>query len=128
MDMTHAAHDDPDLPPHLAEPPMQEAVPRPIEVSPIHFRAHGRCYAAFVVDVISDDPMSPDFRIDAVIFAPRSRGRTDRFTNAGALPGVVRWANNLTHADKTEAGWKETTWHYPGRQCLPEVVLRGAQS
>ncbi|HEX8321610.1 hypothetical protein [Longimicrobium sp.] len=118
-----------DIPPHLAEPPMAEMVPRPIEVSPIHFRAHGRCYAAFVVDVISEDPMSPEFLVDAVVFAPRDRARKDRFSNASKLPGSVRWANNLHYALPAADGtWQDTTWHYPGRQCLPEVVLRGADA
>ena len=119
-----------DLPPHLAEQPMQAAVPRPIEVSPIHFRANGRCYAAFVVDVISDDPMSPDFLLDAVVFTPRDRTRKDRFVNSSSMLGQVRWANNLKHAQRDEETkeWPERTWHYPGRQCLPEVVLSGAQS
>jgi hypothetical protein len=122
---------DEDLPPHLGEQPMTPAVPRPIEVSNVHFRAHGRCYAAIVVDVIADDPLSPDFLIDAVVFSPRDRSRKkDRFSNASAMPGQTRWANNLSYAlpDEATGTWKETTWHYPGRQCLPEVVLSGAQS
>lgn len=120
-----------DRPPHEAAGPMQSAVPRPIEVSPIHFRAQGRCYAAFVVDVLSDDPLSPVFRVDAVVFAPRDRKNRDRFTRVDTLPGTVRWANNLRHAlpgDGEDGAWPELTWHYPGRHCLPEVVLHGAQS
>jgi hypothetical protein len=118
-----------DPPPHLAtEEKLAPMVPRPIEVSPVHFRAHGRCYAAFVVDVISDSPLSPEFKVDVAVLAPRdSTRKKDRFVNHNTLPGTLRWANNLTHAmpDPQTGEWQETTWHYPGRHCLPEIVLRG---
>jgi len=114
-----------DLPPHLATGELQDAVlkpmvPRPIEVSPVHFFGKGRCNAAFVVDVISDDPLSPEFTIDLVFFAPRER-RNDRFVNDASIPGTTRWANEVAYAPRKEK--KELTWHYPGRECLPEAVL-----
>lgn len=113
-----------DLPPHLAgQEPLLPMVPRPIEVSPVHLRQHDRCYGGLVVDVISDDPLSPDFQVDMVFFVPRER-RKDRFVNNATLPGTTKWANDLTHAPVEEN--KGMTWHYPGRGCLPEVVLRGA--
>lgn len=122
-----------DLPPHLVEPDpqMQATSPRPIEGSTAHFRAHGRCYAACVVDVISTDPLSPDFLVDLIVFAPRDKTNRDRFTKVSSLPGTVRWANDLSFAlpetdtDGTKT-WAEKTWHFPGRHCLPEVVLSGA--
>lgn len=116
-----------DIPPHEVEQPMQAMIPRPIEASAVHFRAHGRCYAAMVVDVDSDDPLSPEFTVDLVVFAPRDKQRKDRFTDVGRLPGSTRWANGLIAALPDENGdWAETTWHFPGHHCLPRVVLDGA--
>jgi hypothetical protein len=115
-----------DIPPHLAdEPPMQSAPVRPIEAAAVHFRGHGRCYAAMVVDVVAEDPLDPDFTVDLVVFQPRDRSRTDRFTKASTLPGHVRWANDLKQAMPAQRGepWPDTTWHFPGALCLPEVVL-----
>lgn len=114
--------DDPgNVPPHQA---MQEPVPRPIEVSPIHVWAQGRCMAALVVNVDAEDPLSAVFTVDAVIFQPPQKAKRDRFdTRAHARPGQVRWANNMQHASPIEQ--TDLTWHYPGRECLPEVVLRG---
>lgn len=111
-----------DLPPHLAgqDEQMTVMVPRPIEVSPVHFFGKGRCHAAFVVDVISEDPLSPEFTIDLVFFAPRER-RNDRFVNDRSVPGTQRWANEVSHAPREQK--KDLTWHYPGRACLPEAVL-----
>jgi hypothetical protein len=97
--------------------------PRPIEVSPVHFRIQDRCMGAFVVDVIAEDPLDPEFLLDLVVMQPRRRVK-DRFVDNGSTPGVWRWVNNVTHAPVTEKA--EKTWHYPGRDCLPEVVLRGA--
>lgn len=117
--------DSDDLPPHLAGrgEPMISMVPRPIEVSPVHLRQHDRCYGGLVVDVLADDPLSPDFTLDIVFFAPRER-RKDRFVNNDSVPGRTMWANAVEHAPVEEN--KKMTWHYPGRGCLPEVVLRGA--
>jgi hypothetical protein len=114
--------DDPgNVPPHQT---MQEAVPRPMEVSPIHVWAQGRCMAAFVVNVDSEDPLSAVFTVDAVIFQPPDKHKRDRFdTRAHARAGQQRWANNMQHASPLEK--RDLTWHYPGRECLPEVVLRG---
>ena len=118
-----------DTPPHLVmqDGELRAAIPRPIEAAAVHFRAQGRCFAAMVVEVIAEDPLSPDFVVDLVVFQPRDRRRSDRFSNASAMPGHVRWANALTAAlPALDGSWQEMTWHYPGRQCLPEVVLRGA--
>jgi hypothetical protein len=123
-----------DVPPHLARTDAQlRAVPRPIEAAAVHFRAEDRCYAAMVIDVQSEDPLSPDFTVDLVVFVPvRTLRKADRFTNLNRLPGSTRWANSVRHAvpDPMDAAktWPGTTWHYPGRECLPEVVLRGAES
>jgi hypothetical protein len=119
-----------DIPPHLADAPPRTAPVRPIEAAAVHFRAHGRCYAAMVVDVISQDPLDPDFRVDLVVFAPRDRSRKDRFVSNSTLPGSVRWANNLGFALPEQHGdaWQDLTWHFPARQCLPEVVLSGASN
>lgn len=115
--------------PALPEPPMQVAVPRPMESSAVHFRAHGRCYAALVVDVIADSPLSPEFQVDLVVFAPRNRQQADKFTRVSSLPGTTRWANNLAHADRQPDGsWTETTWHYASARCIPEVILDGPAS
>lgn len=117
-----------DIPPHLADRPVRTAPVRPIEAAAVHYRAHGRCYAAMVVEVIADHPLDPDFLVDVVVFVPRDRSRTDRFTNTNTLPGSVRWANNLRQVMPAQRGddWPDTTWHFPGRQCLPEAVLEGA--
>lgn len=116
--------DDPgNVPPHQAAD-LRAAVPRPLEVSAIHVWAHDRCMAAFVVNVDAEDPLSAVFTVDAMILQPPMKKQRDRFdTRAQARPGQIRWANNLRHASPTEK--RELTWHYPGRECLPEVVLRG---
>src|SRR3954452_13036563 len=106
-----------DVPPHLAG---GAAVPRPMAVSPIHVRAQGRCLAAFVVNVDAEDPLGGEFTVDAVVFEPPNKAR-DKFTRANTRPGVTRWCNNMRHA--TVAEEKNLTWHYPGEQCLPPVVM-----
>jgi len=121
-----------DVPPHLANQPMQAAIPRPIEAAAVHFRSHDRCLAAMVVGVNAEDPMSPVFTLDLVVFVPaKATRKADRFTDLNRLPGIVRWANNVSHAlpdpHDPERVWPSTTWHYAGRDCLPEVVLRGAE-
>jgi hypothetical protein len=122
-----------DIPPHLAadEGPVKAAPTRPIEAAAVHLRMHGRCYAAMVIDVIAEDPLDPDFRVDLVAFQPRDRSRKDRFTNPDTMVGHVRWANNLAYAlpDNREAiqVWPERTWHFPSRYCLPEIVLSQAE-
>lgn len=116
---------DPDRPPHLAgETPLLPMVPRPIEASVAHFRAHDRCHAAIVIDVISEDPLSPEFQLDLVFWVPREP-RKDKFVNNRTLPATQRYANDVEYAPVEEN--KGLTWHYPGRGCLPEVVLNGAR-
>jgi hypothetical protein len=105
-----------DLPPHLEG----AAVARPIEVSPIHVRAHDRCLAAFVVNVTAEDPLSAVFTVDAVIFEPPLKIK-DKWTKTNTRPGQIRWANNLMYAEVAEN--RDLTWHYPGAACLPAVVL-----
>lgn len=114
--MTDLPHDPADLPPHLVNAP----VPSPIEASVIHVRANSRCMAAMVVNVDSEDPLAAVFTVDAVIFQPPVKGGS-KFEKANSRPGSVRWANNMSHASPTED--KQLTWHYPGRECLPAVVL-----
>lgn len=122
-----------DIPPHLmaSEEPMQAAPVRPIEAAAVHLRMHGRCYAAMVIDVIAEDPLDPEFKVDLVAFQPRDRTRRDRFTNPDTLPGHVRWANGLEYvlpgSREEIAVWPEKTWHFPSKFCLPEVVLRQAE-
>lgn len=118
--------DDPaDLPPHLAgQEPMLPMVPHPIEGAVVHFRGEDRCFAATVVDILAEDPLSPDFRVDLVVFRPRER-RKDRFVKNATVPGTVRWANEVEHAPVEEN--KTLSWHYAGRGCLPEVVLRASE-
>lgn len=102
-------------------PPHQVPVAVPMEVSGIHVWAHGRCMAAFVVNVDSEDPLKAVFTVDAVIFQPPFKGKRDKF-DRGGRPGVIRWATNMHHAPPSHQ--HDLTWHYPGRECLPEVVLR----
>jgi hypothetical protein len=109
-----------DRPPHLAGTSAAAAVPVPMAVSPIHVRLAGECLAAFVVRVNSEDPLSAVFTVDAVIFQPAPKIR-DKWNKSDTRPGSVRWANNLQHTDVAEN--KTLTWHYPGRDCLPTIVL-----
>lgn len=115
--MSDQPNDPADLPPHLVNAP----VPSPIEVSAIHVRAKGRCMAALVVNVNTEDPLGAVFTVDAVVFQPPVKGGNTKFEKANTRPGSVRWANNLTHALVPED--RDLTWHYPGRDCLPAVVL-----
>lgn len=108
-----------DSPPHLTPVP----VARPIEVSPIHVRAGGRCLAAFVVNVDAEDPLSAVFTVDAVIFQPPIKVK-DKWERTNTRPGSVRWANNMQHAEVSAD--TNLTWHYPGQACLPAVVLEMA--
>jgi hypothetical protein len=108
-----------DTPPHLSPVP----VARPIEVSPIHVRANGRCLAAFVVNVDAEDPLSAVFTVDAVVFQPPVKTK-DKWEKANTRPGSVRWANNMQHAEVSAN--VNLTWHYPGQACLPAVVLEMA--
>jgi hypothetical protein len=120
-----APPDDPgNVPPHQA---FQAPVPVPMEVSPIHVwigggpdGQAGRCMAAFVVNVDAEDPLKAVFTVDAVIFQPPRKEKRDKF-DRNNRPGVTRWANNLQYQPVTEKA--NLTWHYPGRDCLPEVVL-----
>jgi hypothetical protein len=123
LDPAPPADDPGNVPPHQV---MQEAVSRPIEVSPIHVRIQGRCMAALVVNVDAEDPLSAVFTVDAVVFQPPIKRARDQFERANTRPGNVRWVNNAKHA--TVAENIDLTWHYPGRDCLPEVVLRGTVS
>ena len=122
LDPAPPADDPGNVPPHQA---FQAPVPVPMEVSPIHVYAHGRCMAAFVVNVDAEDPLKAVFTVDAVIFQPPQKVKRDKFDRANR-PGTVRWANNLQHHPVTEKA--ELTWHYPSRDCLPEVVLSALEA
>lgn len=101
---------------------MRPMVAHPIEGSGVHFRLNGRCMAAWVVDVLAENPLDPDFKVDLTVAQPRQR-RKDRFTDNNSLPGSWRWANNVSYAPVEDD--EKMTWHWIGRGCVPEVVLRG---
>lgn len=111
-----------DRPPHLAagDAPPAPMVPHPIEGCTVHFRAHDRCHAALVIDILGENPLDPDFLVDLVFWVPRER-RKDRFVDNRSIPGTQRFANDTEYAPVEEN--KNLTWHYPTRGCLPEVVL-----
>jgi hypothetical protein len=114
--MSDQPNDPADLPPHM----IGAGVPSPIEASVIHVRAKDRCMAAMVVNVDSEDPLKAVFSVDAVIFQPPVKGG-GKFEKGNSRPGSVRWANNMVHAYPGDN--IPLTWHYPGRECLPAVVL-----
>lgn len=105
-----------DPPPHL----VGVGIMRPIEGVNIHVRAGGRCLAAQVVNVDAEDPLSAVFTVDAVVFQPPVKTK-DKWEKANTRPGSVRWANNMKHAPPADD--KPLTWHYPGQECLPAIVL-----
>jgi hypothetical protein len=122
-----------DPPPHLTDQPTAPQVYRPIEGAGIHVRIvdrsgqNPRCQAAIVVNVDAEDPLSAVFTVDAVVFVPPDKHPRDRFDQRpNTRPGSTRWANNMKYAEVTEN--KPLTWHYPGRNCLPQVVLDAAQN
>lgn len=102
----------------------QEFVAHPIEGAVVHFRGKGRCMAATVVDILADNPLDPDFKLDLVVFQPRAR-INDRFVKDSTVPGQMRWANEIPYApfNPGDPG-DELTWHWPGQACVPTVTIR----